>query len=97
MSRNKLNVNGRTDDATASSLFVNVKSTPPLALLASMKLNAGAATFVLAAVAVTLKIGPDVEFPKTETVIGPVDAPKGTRTVNATEVAVRTRPGTPLN
>src|SRR2546426_5496509 len=70
---------------------------PPLATLASMKLNTAVATFVLVAAAVTVKTGPITDFPKTDTAIGPVVTPYGTIVVISVEVALTTRAGIPLN
>ena len=52
-----------------------------------MKLKAPVATFALAAAAVTVNTGPVTTLPKTEIVIGPFVAPKGTI------VVIQTPPG----
>src|SRR5215510_13216183 len=97
MSRNKVKSKGKLIDAIASSSLVKTRFVPPAATPASMKLNVGAARLVLGVGAVTVKTGPVTDFPKIETVIGPVVTPKGTTVVMAFDVALITRADTPLN
>ncbi len=97
MSRNKVKLKGKTADATASSSLVKTRFAPPAVTLASMKLNVGVARLTLAEGAVAVKTGPVTDFPKTETVIGPVVMPKGATVVIVFDVALITRAGIPLN
>src|SRR5215510_7867562 len=97
MSRNNAKLNGRETDVTASSSFAKTRFAPPAATLASMKLNAGVAMLVVGAAAVTVKTGPVTDFPKIETVIGPVVTPNGATVVMVFGVALITRVETPLN
>src|SRR5262245_40561479 len=97
MSRNNAKLNGRETDVTASSSFAKTRFAPPAATLASMKLNAGVAMLVVGAAAVTVKTGPVTDFPKTETVIGPVVTPNGATVLIVFDVALMTRAGIPLN
>jgi hypothetical protein len=62
-----------------------------------MKLNAGVARLVLGEGAVAVKTGPVTDFPKIETVIGPVVTPNGATVVMVFDVALITRAGIPLN
>lgn|SRR5215471_9661029 len=97
MSRNKVKLNGKAADATASSLLVKARFAPPAATLASIKLNAGVARLVVGKEAIAVKTGPVADFPKIETVIGPVVTPKGATVVILFDVALITRAGIPLN
>src|SRR5262249_58989828 len=67
---------------------------PPAA--ASMKLAVVGAKFVLGPAVVTEKAGPDTICPAMETVIGPLVAPAGTRTVMLVRFVLTTLAGIPL-
>src|SRR5438034_6412621 len=97
MSRNRMKSNGSLTSAMASSLLLNVRTVPPLLLLASMKLKLGPAKFVLGGAAVTVNAGPVAVWAKSETVIGPDVAPNGTTAVIAFTLALITFAVVPLN
>src|SRR6266516_1135290 len=96
MLSNKLNVNGSEIRLDESSVLPNMTVVPPAVELASTKEAAPGATFVLAAGAVTVKVGPVTDRPKTVTVIGPVDALYGTSTSMRVRDASAILTGIPL-
>src|SRR6266699_1958532 len=96
MLSNKLNVNGSEIRLDESSVLPNMTVVPPAVELASTKAAPPGAMFVLAASAVTVNVGPLTDWPKTVTVIGPVDAPYGTSTSMRVRDASAILTGIPL-
>src|SRR5437867_8842288 len=96
MLSNKLNVNGSEMTLDESSVSPNVSAVPPAVGLASTNGAPPGAKFALAAGTVTVNVGPLTLWPRTVTVIGPVDAPYGTSASMRLRAAPAILAGVPL-